>query len=65
MIGVILLYAMWACTFWCTEMLWISWLGIVVWSATPDYVEGWIYVISVGMAGWGERKPSPMVASAA
>jgi O-antigen ligase len=61
-IGVILLYAMWGVHFLMfTEMRWISWLGIVVVSQNilgslfnshlSDYVEGWIYVMGVGVAG--------------
>jgi O-antigen ligase len=61
-IGVILLYAMWITHFLMfTEMRWISWLGIIVVSQNvlgslfnshlSDYVEGWIYVMGVGVAG--------------
>lgn len=61
-IGVILLYAMWIAHFLMfTEMRWISWLGIMVVSQNvfdslfnshlSDYVEGWIYVMGVGVAG--------------
>ena len=61
-IGVILLYAMWSMHFLMfTEMRWISWLGIIVVSQNifdslfnshlSDYVEGWIYVMGVGVAG--------------
>jgi hypothetical protein len=78
-IGVILLYAMWIahCLIF-TEMRWISWLGIIVVSQNifdslfnshlSDYVEGWIYVIGVGVAAGmvsKDHKPSTMVASAA
>jgi O-antigen ligase len=60
-IGVILLYAMWITHFLMfTETRWISWLGIIVVSQNifdslfnshlSDYVEGWIYVIGVGVA---------------
>jgi O-antigen ligase len=78
-IGVILLYAMWGVHFLMfMEMRWISWLGIVVVSQNilgslvnshlSDYVEGWIYVIGVGVAAGmvsKGHKPSTMVASAA
>lgn len=61
-IGVILLYGMWSVHFLMfTEMRWISWLGIIVVSQNvldslfnshlSDYVEGWIYVMGVGVAG--------------
>ncbi|WP_438278970.1 O-antigen ligase family protein [Nitrobacter sp.] len=60
-LGVILLYAMWITHFLMfTETRWISWLGIIVVSQNifdslfnshlSDYVEGWIYVIGVGVA---------------
>lgn len=60
-IGVILLYAMWITHFLMfTEMRWISWLGTIVVSQNifdslfnshlSDYVEGWIYVLGVGVA---------------
>ena len=72
-IGVILLYAMWITHFLMfTEKRWISWLGIIVVSQNvlgslfnshlSDYVEGWIYVIGVGVAGGmvsKVRKSSP------
>ncbi|OJU30436.1 MAG: hypothetical protein BGN91_04490 [Nitrobacter sp. 62-13] len=65
----ILLYAMWITHFLMfTETRWISWLGIIVVSQNileslfnshlSDYVEGWIYVLGVGIAG------SPPVAAA-
>ncbi|MCP2000995.1 O-antigen ligase family protein [Nitrobacter winogradskyi] len=74
-IGVILLYAMWITHFLMfTEMRWISWLGIIVVSQNvlgslfnshlSDYVEGWIYVMGVGVAGGlvsNTRKPPPVV----
>ncbi|WP_297534474.1 O-antigen ligase family protein [Nitrobacter sp.] len=61
-IGAILLYAMWTTHFLTfTEMRWISWLGLIVVSQNilgslfnahlSDYVEGWIYVMGVGVAG--------------
>lgn len=61
-IGVILLYAMWITHFLMfTEMRWISWLGVIIVSQNvfdslfnshlSDYVEGWIYVMGVGVAG--------------
>ena len=73
-IGLILLYAMWITHFLMfTEMRWISWLGIVVVSQNvfdslfnshlSDYVEGWIYVMGVGVAGGmvsKVRKSSPI-----
>jgi O-antigen ligase len=60
-IGVILLYAMWITHFLMfTETRWISWLGVIVVSQNvfdslfnshlSDYVEGWIYVLGVGIA---------------
>lgn len=60
-IGIILLWAMWIAHFLMfTEMRWISWLGIIVVSQNifdslfnshiSDYVEGWIYVMGVGVA---------------
>jgi O-antigen ligase len=78
-IGVILLYAMWITHFLMfTETHWISWFGIIVVSQNifdslfnshlSDYVEGWIYVLGVGIAAGMVskfRKPSPIVASAA
>ncbi len=74
-IGVILLYAMWITHFLMfTEMRWISWLGIIVVSQNvlgslfnshlSDYVEGWIYVMGVGVAGGlvsNTQKPPPVV----
>lgn len=73
-IGLFLLYAMWITHFLMfTEMRWISWLGIVVVSQNvfdslfnshlSDYVEGWIYVMGVGVAGGMVsklRKSSPI-----
>jgi hypothetical protein len=61
-IGAILLYTMWITHFLMfTEKRWISWLGIIVVSQNilgslfnahlSDYVEGWIYVMGVGVAG--------------
>jgi len=78
-IGVILLYAMWITHFMMfTETRWISWLGVIVVSQNvfdslfnshlSDYVEGWIYVLGVGVAAGMVsefRKPSPIVAPAA
>jgi O-antigen ligase len=74
LIGLILLYAMWIThllTF--TDIRWISWLGIIVVSQNvfdslfnshlSDYVEGWIYVMGVGVAGGmvsKVRKSSPI-----
>ena len=60
-IGIILLYSMWITHFLMfTEMRWIAWLGIIVVSQNildslfnshlSDYVEGWIYVMGVGIA---------------
>jgi hypothetical protein len=60
-IGVILLYAMWITHFLMfTEMCWTAWLGIIVVSQNAfdslfnshlsDYVEGWIYVLGVGVS---------------
>ena len=78
LIGVILLYAMWSAHFFVfTEMRWASWLGMVLVSQNifgslfnshlSDYVEGWIYVIGVGVAAGmvaNGRKPCPNTASA-
>jgi hypothetical protein len=61
-IGVALLWAMWIVHFMMfTEMRWISWIGMIVVSQNvfdslfnshiSDYVEGWIYVMGVGIAG--------------
>jgi O-antigen ligase len=61
LIGAILLWAMWIVHFLrFTEMRWISWIGIIVVSQNifdslfnshlSDYVEGWIYVMGVGVA---------------
>lgn len=75
-IGVILLYAMWITHFLLfTEMRWISWLGTIVVSQNifdslfnshlSDYVEGWIYVLGVGVAAGmvsRTRKPPPTAA---
>jgi hypothetical protein len=75
-IGVILLYAMWISHFLMfTEMRWISWLGTIVVSQNifdslfnshlSDYVEGWIYVLGVGIAAGmvsRTRKPPPTAA---
>ncbi|MBN9007102.1 MAG: O-antigen ligase family protein [Rhizobiales bacterium] len=75
-IGIILLWAMWIAHFLMfTEIRWISWLGIIVVSQNifdslfnshiSDYVEGWIYVMGVGVAAGmisRSRKPaSPAV----
>jgi O-antigen ligase len=60
-IGVILLYAMWVSHFRLfTQLRWMSWIGMLVVSQNifdslfnshlSDYVEGWIYVIGVGIA---------------
>jgi O-antigen ligase len=71
-IGVVLLWAMWIVHFMMfTEMRWISWLGIIVVSQNifdslfnshiSDYVEGWIYVMGVGIAAGmisKSRKPA-------
>jgi O-antigen ligase len=76
-IGVMLLYAMWIThLLMFTEMRWISWLGIIVVSQNilgsffnshlSDYVEGWIYVMGVGVAAGivsKGRKSSDIVAS--
>lgn len=76
-VGVILLWAMWIVHFMMfTEMHWISWLGMIVVSQNvfdslfnshiSDYVEGWIYVMGVGVAAGiisKFRKPSPNAAS--
>jgi O-antigen ligase len=71
-IGVILLYAMWITHFLMfTETRWISWLGIIVVSQNifdslfnshlSDYVEGWIYVIGVGVtAGMMSKTRKPV-----
>jgi O-antigen ligase len=78
-IGVILLYAMWIAHFLMfTEMRWISWLGLIVVSQNifdslfnshlSDYVEGWIYVMGVGVAAGmisKTRKPPPVAEQAA
>jgi O-antigen ligase len=72
-IGAILLYAMWITHFLAfTETRWISWLGVIVVSQNifdslfnshlSDYVEGWIYVIGVGVAAGmisRTRDPTP------
>lgn len=77
-IGVILLYAMWLAHFLMfMDMRWISWLGIIVVSQNvlgslfnshlSDYVEGWIYVVGVGVAGGmvsKARKPPPVARQA-
>jgi O-antigen ligase len=77
-IGVILLYAMWIAHFLMfTEMRWISWLGLIVVSQNifdslfnshlSDYVEGWIYVLGVGIAAGmilRVRKPLPVAVPA-
>lgn len=77
-IGVILLYAMWLSHFLMfIDMRWISWLGIIVVSQNvlgslfnshlSDYVEGWIYVMGVGVAGGMVsriRKPPPVAGPA-
>jgi O-antigen ligase len=71
-IGIILLWAMWIVHFLMfIEMRWISWLGIIVVSQNifdslfnshiSDYVEGWIYVMGVGIAAGmisKSRKPA-------
>lgn len=76
-IGVILLWAMWIAHFLMfTEMRWISWIGIIVVSQNifdslfnshlSDYVEGWIYVMGVGVAAGMVskfRSPSPKAAA--
>ncbi len=73
-VGIVILYAMWITHFLMfTEMRWISWLGIIVVSQNvfdslfnshlSDYVEGWIYVMGVGVAGGivsKVRKSSPI-----
>lgn len=78
-IGVILVYAMWITHFLMfTEMRWISWLGVIIVSQNvfdslfnshlSDYVEGWIYVLGVGVAGGmisKARKPPPAAMPAA
>lgn len=59
-VGVILLWAMWGCHFLLfTEFRWMSWLGTLIVSQSifdslfnshlSDYVEGWIYVMGVGI----------------
>jgi O-antigen ligase len=79
LIGVILLYAMWITHFLIfTERRWISWIGIIVVSQNvfdslfnshlSDYVEGWVYVLGVGIATGiisKPRRPPPVVDSAA
>lgn len=76
LLGVILLYAMWITHFLMfTEMRWISWLGTIVVSQNifdslfnshlSDYVEGWIYVLGVGIAAGmvsRTRNPPPTAA---
>lgn len=74
-IGIILLWAMWIAHFLMfTEIRWISWLGIIVVSQNifdslfnshiSDYVEGWIYVMGVGIAaGIVSRSPKPPTAA--
>lgn len=78
-IGVILLYAMWIAHFLMfTEMRWVSWLGLIVVSQNivdslfnshlSDYVEGWIYVMGVGVAAGmisKTRRPPPSAERAA
>jgi O-antigen ligase len=60
-IGIALLWTMWVMHFLMfSEMRWISWIGIIVVSQNvidsffnshiSDYVEGWIYVMGVGVA---------------
>ena len=77
-IGVVLLYAMWIVHFTMfTEMRWISWLGTIVViqnifdslfnSHISDSVEGWIYVMGVGIAAGAlskGRKPRSIAAQA-
>lgn len=78
MIGAILLWAMWIIhllTF--TEMRWFSWLGTIVVSQNvfdsifnshiSDYVEGWIYMIGVGVAAGtiSRLHKQPLIASSA
>jgi hypothetical protein len=61
-----------------TERRWISWIGIIVVSQNvfdslfnshlSDYVEGWVYVLGVGIATGiisKPRRPPPVVDSAA
>lgn len=74
-IGIVLLWAMWIAHFLMfTELRWISWLGIIVVSQNvfdslfnshlSDYVEGWIYVMGVGVAaGIVSRSRKPPIAT--
>jgi O-antigen ligase len=74
-IGVALLWAMWiAHVLMFTGLRWISWLGIIVVSQNifdslfnshiSDYVEGWIYVMGVGIAaGMVSRSRKPPTAA--
>lgn len=61
LVGVVLLFAMWVVHFLMfTELRWITWLGTLVVaqnifsalfnSHLSDFVEGWIYVLGVGVA---------------
>jgi hypothetical protein len=60
-IGIVLLWAMWIVHFKLfTEIGWLSWLGLIIVSQNvigsifnshiSDFVEGWIYVMGVGIA---------------
>jgi len=74
-IGVVLLYAMWIVhLLMFTEMRWISWLGAIVVtqnifdsffnSHLSDYVEGWVYVLGVGVtAGMISKSRNPRPSS--
>lgn len=75
-IGIVLLWAMWIVHFLMfTEMRWISWLGIIVVSQNifdslfnshiSDFVEGWIYVMGIGIAaGMVSKARKPQSAAA-